>query len=82
MFHRLTSVRNADLVEETIYATCRLAADNPELGHTRSDISNPKILFLGVGGYRKYLIAFSRGPRTLRVLRILHGARNIKTIFP
>lgn len=81
LFIASDSIRHADLVEDAILSTCRLAADNPEIGHGRDGIGNPGILFLTVTGYPKYQIAYARGSRSLRVLRILHGARNIPELF-
>jgi plasmid stabilization system protein ParE len=77
----MDSVRHADLVEAAILETCRLAANNPEVEHVRPDVSDREILFLSVRAYTNYVVAFRRGSRSLRVLRVLHGAQNVKEIF-
>jgi len=75
------SVKHADLVEDAIFATCRLAADMPQLGHQRAGVK-PELRFLSVAAYEKYMILFQMGSRPLRVLRVLHGARDIERMFP
>jgi plasmid stabilization system protein ParE len=75
------SVHYADSVEEAIFETCRFAAGMPSLGHSRLGIRNPKILFLAVSGYERYSIAYLSNSEPLRVLRILHGARDVPRLF-
>lgn len=81
LFIATDTVRHADLVESAIWATCRIAANDPKLGHARADVGNPNIMFLTVIEYRKYQIAYAYPNRSLRVLRILQGARDIPTLF-
>lgn len=75
------SLRHADLVEEAVLETCRSAAAISGLGHRRQGVRNPKILFLAVSGYERYCIAYLAGSEPLRVLRILHGARDVPRLF-
>lgn len=75
------SVRNADLVREAILETCDLAASRPVLGHKRNDVSERQIKFLAVRGYDSYSIAYVEGSEPLRVLRVVHGARDVPGLF-
>jgi len=71
------SVKHADLVEDAIYETFHLAAKTPALGHSRPDVGRPKVLFLGVLGYDKYLIAYVKDSKPLRIIRVFQGARDV-----
>ncbi len=75
------SVRHADLVEEAIVATCFSVADTPGLGHRRPEVRNTKVLFLAVQGYERYSIAYLAGTEPLRIVRVVHGARDVPRLF-
>ncbi len=75
------SVHHADLLEEAIYATCRSAAAMDGMGHRRRDVDKPMMLFLGVRGYKRYSIAYVSGTSPLRVVRVIHGSRNVLKLF-
>ena len=75
------SVRHADLVEEAVLATCRSAAAMPDLGHKREGVRRPDVLFLSVQGYERYSIAYLANSQPLRVLRVVHGARDVPRLF-
>lgn len=75
------SRRHADLVEEAILATCRSAAELPDTGHRRHGIRNPRIRFLNVPKYENYSIAYLADSHPLRVVRVLHAARDIRRVI-
>ena len=75
------SVHNADLVEEAIFETCRSAAAMPGLGHKREGVRRPDVLFLGVTDYERYSIAYLANSQPLRVLRVVHGSRDVPRLF-
>lgn len=75
------SRRHADLVEEAILDTCRSAAELPKTGHKKPGIRNPQILFLNVAKYENYSIAYLAGSVPLRVVRVMHGARDVRKLF-
>jgi plasmid stabilization system protein ParE len=75
------SVDYADLVEEAVYAACRFAAANPELGHRRRDVTKADVLFLAVRGYEVYSIAYLADSDPLTVVRVVHGARDLPRLF-
>ena len=75
------SVRYANSVEEAIFETCRSAAATPDLGHKREGVRRPDVLFLSVQGYERYSIAYLANSQPLRVLRVVHGARDVPRLF-
>ncbi len=75
------SSRHADLVEDAIIAACFAAADMPQLGHRRQGIRNPNVLFLAVSGYERYSIACLADSQPLRILGVVHGARDVPKLF-
>lgn len=75
------SVRHADLVAEAILATCHATAEMPRIGHARPDLTQRKILFVPVRDYELYVIAYAAESEPLRILRVLHGARDVPRLF-
>jgi plasmid stabilization system protein ParE len=75
------SVRNADAVERAVFAACSAAAQTPGLGHSRPDLRVPDILFLPLSGYENYSIAYLAGSIPLRIVRVVHGARDVPGLF-
>jgi hypothetical protein len=51
----------------------------PGLGHTRPDVADKRYLFWAEG---KYVIAYRLEDEELVVIRVLHGARDFRKIFP
>jgi plasmid stabilization system protein ParE len=81
LFIARDSERHANAVADAILETCQQAAENPSLGHHRQELRNRSILFLAARKYPKYLVAYLDDTSPLQVLRILHGARNLRRIF-
>jgi antitoxin ParD1/3/4/toxin ParE1/3/4 len=75
------SVRNADSVEEAIFEACRSAAAMPGSGHKKEGVRRPDVLFLGVAAYEHYSIAYLAKSEPLRVLRVVHGARDVPRLI-
>ena len=75
------SIHHADLVEAAIAATCFAVAQMPGLGHRRAGVRRPNVLFLTVSGYERYSIAYLADSEPLRVLRVVHGARDVPKLF-
>jgi toxin ParE1/3/4 len=65
----------ADQLEGDIYAACELLAKNPHLGHKRPDLTEEPVLFWPVRG--QYLVIYLAEAEPLKIVRILHGARNV-----
>jgi toxin ParE1/3/4 len=65
----------ADKLEGDIYAACELPAKSPHLGHKRPDLTEEPVLFWTVRGH--YLVIYLAEAESLKIVRILHGARNV-----
>jgi toxin ParE1/3/4 len=64
---------------EAFRRTVDLLARMPHLGRTRSDLGSPETRSWRVAGFRKYLIFYEALPDRLRLLRVLHGSRDLQT---
>ena len=69
------SLPAADRVEDTLHAAMQMLAEFPGLGHARPDVANPVYRFWTV---KPYLIAYRVEADSLIVVRVLHGARDIR----
>jgi toxin ParE1/3/4 len=67
-------LRAADRLLNRIDATCRLLAQQPELGTLREDLAL-KLRFFPVDNY---LIFYRPIPEGIEVIRVLHGARDFR----
>ena len=72
------SVEAAQKVDDALHAAMRALARMPGMGHRRSDVDDPRILFWRV---YSYLIAYRVERGTIVVVRVVHGARDIGRIF-
>jgi len=61
-----------------IRAAIRKLSAKPGLGHKREDLTHQPVLFYSV---YSYLIVFQPNPKPLRVIRVIHGARDIQSIL-
>jgi plasmid stabilization system protein ParE len=68
----------ADRIVASILAACTLLAERPRIGHSRSDITERPVLFWNVG---KYTIVYRPDEAPLRVIAVLHGARDLAPIL-
>ena len=53
-------------------------AENPAIGHTRSDLTRADVRFWRVF---KYLVIYRPGTQPLQIVRVLHGRRDVKHIL-
>src|ERR1035437_868919 len=72
------SLEVADQLLRDIESGIELLVESPGLGHTRSDLTRRRLLFHGVGSY---LIIYRPRHTPLHVVRVLHGARDVKRIL-
>lgn len=68
----------ANRVDEELHAAMKLLAEFPGMGHTRADVSDPRYLFWPV---YSYVIAYRIEAEALLVVRVIHGARNIRQVL-
>ena len=71
----------ANRVEEAIYDACRLLARSPNVGQVRPDLTQRTLRFWTVSPFKNYVIIYDAEIRPLRILRILHGARNLRVLL-
>jgi plasmid stabilization system protein ParE len=69
----------ADRVEEAVFRACDLLADSPLVGRVRKDLAPLPLRFWVVHPYSKYLIVYDPEKKLLRIIRILHGARDFSS---
>lgn len=75
------NVDAANRVEEAVYAACDLAADSPLAGRIREDLTALPVRFWLVQPYRNCWVLYDPHTKPLRIIRILHSARNISKIL-
>ena len=69
------STTAADQVEEKLHAAMTLLGNHPGAGHTRVDVSDPRYRFWPV---YSYVIAYRLERDVLLVVRVIHGARDVR----
>lgn len=68
----------ADRLADRIYDAFELLAQNPFMGHQREDLTDRPVRFWNV---RRYTIVYRPLPPPLRIIAILHGARDFAPIL-
>jgi toxin ParE1/3/4 len=68
----------ADRLDEKLHQTIQFLSEFPGMGHHREDVSDARYLFWSVGNY---VIAYRVEAGTLVVIRVLHGARDFRSLF-
>ena len=69
----------ADKVRDEIKSNLQKLARMPFIGHRRTDVKNPAYLFWVV---YSYLIVYRPETKPLQIVRIIHGARDLKKALP
>ena len=77
-FIALDSPTAATKVEDDIHAAMKLLATQPLMGHQRRDIPDDRYRFWPV---YSYVIAYRIEGGTLLVVRVVHGARNLRKVL-
>lgn len=67
----------ADRLLDTIDHRCSLLAENPKIGRARPDIA-PELRYFPAGNY---LILYREVSEGVEIVRVVHGARNVRAIF-
>jgi len=71
------NIRAADRVLDEIEDSFFLLAEQPRLGRERPDIA-PELRYLPV---RRYLILYRDIPEGIEIIRVVHGARDIRSLM-
>jgi toxin ParE1/3/4 len=69
----------AQRVGDDLEAAILGLVEMPGKGHRRPDVKDPTIRFWSV---YSYLIAYRHDESTITILRVVHGRRNIRSLFP
>jgi antitoxin ParD1/3/4 len=72
----------ADQVEDAIYLACEQLAGSPLIGTVRKDLTALPVRFWLLTSYSNYFIVYDPEAKPLRIIRILHRARNIASLLP
>jgi plasmid stabilization system protein ParE len=67
----------ADRVEAQIYEACAFLSSASQAGHIRSDLTSRPVRFWTLPRFPNYVIVYDPASNPLRIIRILHGARDI-----
>jgi toxin ParE1/3/4 len=59
-------------------STVELLSQTPGIGRARPDLGAPETRSWHVQGFRRYLIFYDALPDRVRLLRVLHGARDLQ----
>jgi antitoxin ParD1/3/4/toxin ParE1/3/4 len=75
---RRDSPRAARRVRSELRAAMRKLADMPGMGHLREDLAHEQLRFWSV---YSYLIVYRPDTRPLQIVRVLHGARDVRALL-
>ena len=75
------SVNAADRVEQAIYDACAFLAEAPLRGHVRRDLTDRPLRFWVLTRYPSYTVVYRHETKTLQVVAVLHGKRNLRRIL-
>ena len=68
----------ADRLRDEFRSVFERLAEFPYIGHVREDIVDASHRFSSV---RSYLVVYRPEPRPLQIIRVIHGARDVKAMF-
>jgi plasmid stabilization system protein ParE len=75
------SIDAADRVESSIYDACIFLAQAPLSGQVRKQFTARPVRFWTVQQFQNYLIVYRPETRPLKIIRILHGRRDVRRIL-
>jgi len=75
------NIEAADRVEAAIFQACGLLGKSPSVGMTRRDLTSLPVRFWVVHPYPNYLIVYDPAKTPLQIIRILHGARDLRSLL-
>jgi plasmid stabilization system protein ParE len=71
----------AGQVEAAVFQACDFLAHSPRAGKVRKDVTSLPLRFWAAHPYSNYLIVYEPDSKPLRIIRILHGARDLSAIL-
>ena len=69
-----SNIDAADRIIAEVRSTCVKLATNPGIGHSREDLTELPVKFIGVFSY---LIVYAPDTSPLLIIAVLHGARDV-----
>jgi toxin ParE1/3/4 len=72
------NIENANRVNAEIEAEIEDLRRFPGKGHKRAELRDQSLVFWRI---YSYLIAYRYDPQRIKIVRVVHGARNLKAIF-
>ena len=72
------SAETARKIRLSLFNACHLLAENPAIGHLREDLTDQPVRFWPAG---PYLIIYDPHSRPLAIIRVVHGARDVPSLF-
>ena len=76
------NVASAWKVAEAAQHTFELLVEHPALGRIRNFENHVGIRSIPIRGFEKYLVFYRIEEKAVRIIRILHGARDLSQEFP
>jgi toxin ParE1/3/4 len=74
----LANLEAADRLRDDLFDAIRHLAQQPHLGHLRRDLAKEPLRFWRV---RRYLIIYRSEKSPVEIVRVLHGARDVRAIL-
>jgi len=71
------SIRAADRVEIALFDAFKLIGSEPLMGHLRRDLTKRPLRFWTLPSFDKYMVVYDPSVSPVRIVRILHGSRNL-----
>ena len=71
----------ADRVENAVFRACDFLAEAPLAGRMRKELTPLPVRFWVVQPYPNYLIVYDPEKKPLRIIRILHNARDLPALL-
>ena len=68
----------ADALEDQLHSAMVRLGEMPGMGHLRTDLADEALRFWAV---HRFLIIYRPETRPLQILRVLHGARDVRAIL-
>jgi plasmid stabilization system protein ParE len=68
----------ANRIELEFHETMQMLAEHPMMGHTRTDVADPRYRFWSV---YKFVIGYRIDKKPIHIARVVHGARQFARLF-
>lgn len=73
-----SNIDAADRIIAEVRSTCAKLATNPGIGHSREDLTELPVKFIGVFFYR---IVYAPDTSPLQIIAVVHGARDVASVM-